>query len=37
VLEILTRNRLEPEAFEYGSWEPVENGLAQDFVVASKR
>ena len=37
MLEVLTRNRLEPEPIDYGSWEPVENGLAQDFVVASKR
>ena len=34
VREVLARNRLEPEQIEYGSWEPVENGLAQDFVVA---
>lgn len=36
VLEVLTRNRLEPEPIDYGSWEPVENGLSQDFVVAGK-
>ena len=36
VLEVLTQNRLKPEPIDYGSWEPVENGLAQDFVVAAK-
>jgi hypothetical protein len=36
VLDVLTRNRLQPEPIEYGSWEPWENGLAQDFVVAAK-
>jgi hypothetical protein len=35
VLEVLTRNRLTPEPIEHGSWEPWENGLAQDFVVAT--
>jgi SAM-dependent methyltransferase len=34
VREVLTRNRLEPERIDYGSWEPADNGLAQDFVVA---
>jgi SAM-dependent methyltransferase len=36
VLEVLARNRLQPEPIDYGSWEPWENGLAQDFVVAAK-
>lgn len=34
VREVLARNRLEPGRIDYGHWEPVDNGLAQDFVVA---
>lgn len=36
VLEVLNRNALVPEPVDHGSWEPAENGLAQDFVVARK-
>ncbi len=35
VREVLARNRLVPEPIDYGSWEPAENALAQDFVVAT--
>jgi SAM-dependent methyltransferase len=34
VREVLARNRLVPERIDYGSWEPADNGLAQDFIVA---
>lgn len=35
VREVLSRNGLEPERIDHGPWEPAEDALAQDFVVAT--